>query len=144
MNWIFKDERGTNLVEYGIVLTLLLTMLFGIVDFGRALYAYHFVSDAAREGTRYAMVRGSTCQGCTASSTDVQNYLDNVPAGIDASQLSVTTTWNPAGYSNCNGNPKAPGCIVQVQVSYNFNFLLPFMPYSQLTMKSSSQMTISQ
>ena len=139
-----ESERGTNLLEYGIVLTLLLALLFGVIDFGRALYAYHFVSNAAREGTRFAMVRGSSCQGCTASSADVQNYVENVPAGIDPSQLSVTTTWNPNSSANCPGPDNAPGCIVEVQVSYNFNFLLPFLPRSTVVMQSSSEMTITQ
>jgi Flp pilus assembly protein TadG len=133
-------------VEYGIVLALLLMMLFGLIDFGRALYAYHFVSEAAREGTRYAMVRGSACQspGCPASPTDIQNYVKNVPAGIDAAQLTVTPTWNPNGSANCTGPQNAPGCVVEVQVSYNFNFMLPFLPRSTVVMQSSSEMVISQ
>jgi len=125
-------QRGSSLLEYTVVLTVMLAMLFGVIDFGRALYAYHFVSDAAREGTRYAMVRGSTCnQGC------IQTYLENVPAGIDATQLSVTPSWP-------NGGCNTAGCPVRVQVSYNFNFLLPFLPKSTLVMQSSSQMVISQ
>ena len=134
-----EGQRGSNLVEYGIVITLLLTMLFGLVDFGRALYAYHFVSEAAREATRYAMVRGSACTspGCPASGSDIQNYVKNVPAGIDPAQLTVTPTWSP---NNCNN----PGCVVEVQVSYNFNFMLPFLPRNTVVMQSSSQMVISQ
>jgi Flp pilus assembly protein TadG len=141
-----ESERGTNLVEYALVLTLLLTTLFGLIDFGRALYAYHFVSDAAREGTRYAVVRGSSCTspGCPASSGDIEDYLEKVPAGIDANQLTVTTTWNPNGSTNCTVISNAPGCVVEVQVSYNFKFMLPFLPKSTVVMQSSSQMVISQ
>lgn len=139
-----EGERGTTLVEYGIVLTLLLMMLFGLIDFGRALYSYHFVSNAAREGTRYAMVRGYNCQGCAVTGPEIQQYLDNVPAGIDPSQLTVTTTWNPNGSANCTGPQNAPGCVVEVKVSYNFNFMLPFLPRSTVLMQSSSQMVISQ
>ena len=143
------DERGSNLVEYGVVLILFLTMLFGVLDFGRAMYAYHFISGAAREATRYAIVRGSSCPAAEcpsgpASTTDIQNYISNVPAGIDATQLTVTPTWNPGGSVTCNGVPNAPGCVVEVQVSYNFNFLLPLMPKSSIQMTSSSQMIISQ
>jgi Flp pilus assembly protein TadG len=146
--WCFRgeeSERGTNLVEYAIVLTLLLTTMFGLIDFGRALYAYHFVSNAAREGTRYAVVRGSSCTspGCPASSNDIEDYLENAP-GIDHTQLSVTTTWNPNGSPNCSVTSNAPGCVVKVQVSYNFKFMLPFLPKSTVVMQSSSQMVISQ
>ena len=60
-----KGETGSGLVEYAIVFTVFMTMLLGVADFGRAMYAYHFVSSAAREATRYAIVRG-----CTPTTTD--------------------------------------------------------------------------
>ena len=56
--WKLKGEDGNGLVEYALVLMFLMSMLLGIVDFGRALYSYHFLSNAAREATRWAAVRG--------------------------------------------------------------------------------------
>jgi Flp pilus assembly protein TadG len=132
-------EKGTALVESAIVLTLFFTFLFGIMEFSRALYTYDFVSNAAREGTRYAMVRGSACNSfasaCPASTSDVQNYLRNYWPLIDPNALTVTTTWTPN---------KNPGSVVKVQAQYNFQFVLPFLGGSGLTMKSASQMVISQ
>ena len=63
-------ERGSALVEFAIASTVALTLIFGIVDFGRGLYTYHLVSNAARAGSRYAIVRGSACTvaGCPATS----------------------------------------------------------------------------
>ena len=59
---LLKSESGSGLVEYSIVFILLMTMLLAIADFSRALYAYHFVSNSAREAARYASVRGSYMQ----------------------------------------------------------------------------------
>lgn len=135
-------EKGIALVETAIVLSLFLMMLFGIIDFGRAFYTYNFVSYAARKGTRYAIVRGSACSGCTASASDVENYVKKPPPegiaepGIDPTKMTVTTTW-PDG----NKNPRSR---VNVQVQYNFQFILPFLPSSGWAMKSTSQMVISQ
>ena len=56
-----KSEEGSSLVEFALIFLVLMTMMLGIIDFCRAAYAYHFVSNAAREATRYAAVRGSTC-----------------------------------------------------------------------------------
>ena len=56
-----KGEDGNNLIEYAIVFMFFMSMVLGIVDFSRALYTYHFLSNAAREATRWAAVRGSTC-----------------------------------------------------------------------------------
>ncbi|MGH9775086.1 MAG: TadE/TadG family type IV pilus assembly protein [Candidatus Acidiferrales bacterium] len=132
-------ERGGTLIEFALVLTVLFMFMFGIIDLSRALYAYHFVGDAAREGVRFAMVRGSSCKSypsaCPASAADVQNSVKNVPEGIDPTAVTVTTTWTP------NNNP---GSVVNVKVQYSFKFILPFLPKSVLTMTSASQSVISQ
>jgi Flp pilus assembly protein TadG len=49
-----RDERGQNLVELALVLPLLLLLLGGIVDIGRAFYSYIEITNAAREGARAA------------------------------------------------------------------------------------------
>jgi len=47
-----ERERGANLVEFALVLPLLLLMLVGIADLGRAFTAYIRVTNAAREAAR--------------------------------------------------------------------------------------------
>jgi Flp pilus assembly protein TadG len=134
-----RRERGSALVEFAAVFTVLFTFLFAIMDLSRALYTYHFVADAAREGTRYAMVRGSTCTSwttaCPAAASDIQTYLKNVPAGINPASLTATTTWTPNN---------SPGSVVQVQVQYSFQPIFPFIPKTALVMTSTSQVVISQ
>jgi Flp pilus assembly protein TadG len=134
-----KRERGSALVEFAAVFTVLFMFLFTSMDLSRAFYSYHFVADAAREGTRYAMVRGSTCTSwttaCPAAASDIQTYLKGVPAGINPQSLTVTTTWTP---------DNKPGSVVQVQVQYSFKPIFPLIPKTALVMTSTSQMVISQ
>jgi Flp pilus assembly protein TadG len=142
-----KDERGSGLVEYAVIFMIFITMLLGIADFSRALYAYHFVSSQAREATRYAIVRG--CSSITTEcpfqpqATDIQTFVKNAPLGIDASKVTApNTTWeNPDG-TNCPNHNR--GCIVSVEVDYPFTFMFPFVSSSTLNFKSTSQMVISQ
>ena len=47
-------------METAMSMIILLTFMFGVMEAGFALYSYHFISEAAREGTRYAIVRGAT------------------------------------------------------------------------------------
>ena len=150
-------ERGVELVEAAISLFVFLLLLMGVMDFGRAVYAYHFVSSAARQGSRWASVRGSTCTGlsggCPAAASNVQTYVRGLaPGGIDSGQVTATTTW-PMNPSNCaaGGANNAPLCDVKVVVSYNFSFILlprKLLPSSSLprtfTMSSTSDMIISQ
>jgi hypothetical protein len=50
----------------------------------------------------------------------------------------------PPGKSNpCRIFQNNPGCAVQVVVTYQFKFILPFMPKSTYSMKSTSEMVIS-
>jgi len=147
-----KSCRGNALTEFALILPFLLAGIFGVIEFGRALYAYHFVSDAAREASRWASVRGRDCdawaQACPASSTNIKDFVTSIaPPGIntDPQKLLVQASWvAPPGKSNpCRVFQNNPGCAVQVQVTYQFKFILPFMPSSTYAMKSTSEMVIS-
>ena len=56
----WSDERGTELIEFAVVLPLLLLILMGIIDFGLLLQRYQVVTNAAREGARVAVLPGYT------------------------------------------------------------------------------------
>src|SRR5277367_1482570 len=150
-----RKQCGSTMVETALMLSVLLVMMFGIVGFGHALYTYHFVSNTAREATRWASVRGFTCPldtpvlsgGCPAADSDVTAYVQNLSTGIglDPTKVTTTTTWvaPPNNLAICASQPKSPGCVVKVQVQYSFQFLFPLLP-SGFTMQSTSQMVISQ
>jgi Flp pilus assembly protein TadG len=143
-----KGEEGGSLVEYAISFILFATMLFGITGFGLGLYAYHFVGNAAREATRWASVNGSSCAtdaSCKspATASDVQAYVGTiVPPGIDATQVTVATVWPSTG-GFCTATKNHPTCTVKVQVSYKYNFILPLVHITPLTLSSTSETTIT-
>jgi Flp pilus assembly protein TadG len=148
-----SQQRGTSLLEYALVLIVVLMFIFGIIDFGRALYAYHFVANAAREATRYAIVRSSTCASvtnpvpnCPATQTTITNLVTNMATGIglnNANSIEANFTGqNPPSSTNpacTTGTPPVPlGCTAQVTVNYPFKFILPFMPMSTTNCTASS------
>ncbi len=60
----FRLDGGNQaqaLVEFALVLPLLLLLLIAIIDFGRALFVYSEVSNAAREAVRYGAVNAADC-----------------------------------------------------------------------------------
>jgi Flp pilus assembly protein TadG len=153
-----KGEAGGALVEYALIFMVFMTMLLGIFDFCRALYAYHFVSNAAREATRWAAVNGNACGGdssCNgvygmnsgpASQTDIQNYVKNhAPLGIDPTKLTTTPSWpvQAKGPTICTTTQNAQGCTVEVTVSYSFTFNFPFVHTNPVTLSSASEMIIA-
>jgi len=147
------SERGATLPEMAIVAVAFFALLFGVVDFGRAMYTYGFVSYVARQGARWAIVRGSTsCSNsksllndCNATADEITSYVQSLSEGMTGAptDLTVTPTWPscPNGTTGAN----APGCTVSVQVSYQFYFLTGILPRgAAYTISSTSQMVISQ
>jgi Flp pilus assembly protein TadG len=85
-----KKFRAQGIVEFALVLPIFLFMLLVFVDLGRAIITYSILSNAVREGTRYAIVHP------TATSTDRTNVLNavkNYAGGVDSSQITITPTW---------------------------------------------------
>ena len=54
-----RDTRGQSLVEFALILPMMLLVMFMITEFGRAIYQYNVLAQAAREGARIAVVSGS-------------------------------------------------------------------------------------
>lgn len=92
-----REERGSELVEFAMCALILMGLLVGVIQFAIAMYTYHFLSTAAQEGTRFAMVRGNTWStyqpdtcttsappnftmpyNCEVQSNDVQNYVQSL------------------------------------------------------------------
>jgi Flp pilus assembly protein TadG len=113
-----KLENGQSLMEMALTMSILLILLVGIVDIGRALFTYLALRDAAQEGALY----GSTSPTSTSdietrvwnSSTLLQNLADDPNADTN---IAVTLIGSP-----CTGNG------IQVRVSYeNFPITMPFL-----------------
>jgi len=51
-----RRSRGQGLVEFALILPILLLIVLGLIEFGRAFFIYTVVSNAAREGARYGIV----------------------------------------------------------------------------------------
>ena len=125
-------QRGANLVEASLALLLTLTILFGVMEFGRAVWVYNTVAHAAREGARYAIVRGSNSK-TPATVQDVQGVVKRQAVGLLPANTQVTVSWIP---------DKAPGSSVKVAVTYTFSFIASFVAKGALSLKGTSEMVI--
>lgn len=167
-----RNEDGSELVEFALSALVLFTLMFGIMDFCRAAYSYHFTTYAAQEGARFAIVRGYDWSGngkcntsappsftlpyrCEANQADVQNYVRSIALPmIDTSNVNVAATW-PGTTPDCLASKSSTcsacthvdqqGCMVNVTVSYTFNFFMPFLPKaSGLTFSGTSSKAIQE
>ena len=116
------------IVEFAAVSLLFLLMTFGIIDGGRLVFTYHEVSNAAREGARYAVANGTEATTPVTTSAQVLTDVEATSTGLDPTDLTVTAAWPgvlaapPDCTTSTNGNPGTinPGCPVSVTVTYQF------------------------
>lgn len=144
-----ERQEGSVLVEFAVAVAFALTLLFGVIEFGQAVFTYDLVSNAARIGSRYAIVHGAACTlaTCPVDVAHIQTYVQGESPGVTASKLTVSTTWAadpgagcPVNNSNLITKYEHPGCLVTVTASYPFSLVFSY----KITMSSTSQMVISQ
>jgi Flp pilus assembly protein TadG len=142
-----------------VSLPALLLVIVGMMKMCLAVYSYHYTSEAAREGARYAIVRGygasttnTACvayeSSCVASADNISSYVKALgyPALVPAN-MTVTTSWAgfPTGVTctpsaTCNNQ----GNLVTVSVQYSFPLSIPFLPARTLNMTSTASGILSQ
>jgi Flp pilus assembly protein TadG len=103
-----RSDRGTAAVEFALMVPVLLLIVFGIIDFGRALNAQISLTGAAREGVRLAALGDS-------------NAVIEARVAAAAPSLSGVTTTVVASCPAGAG----PAEDAQVDVSYRFQFITP-------------------
>lgn len=162
MTRLRRHQRGQALVEFAIVIPVLLVFMLAIVDFGRGIYIYSVISDAAREGARYAIVHGSLApadgeQASGPGTSDPTGSLYVVPAatavayGLDTNSLRVGVCWGfgctvPADCSagtNTASNP-LPDTPVTVRTCYDFQAVTaPFLGLSGIPLSAQATLSVT-
>ena len=120
---IRRGERGSTLVEFAIGATVFLTVMFAVIEFGRALWTHNALADAARRGVRYAVVHTA------ADSAAVKNVVvygdpagGSTPLVNNLSTSNVNVTYSGFGLS---------GGTATVSISnYQFQFVVPIVSTS--------------
>ena len=117
---IKNNERGSTLVEFAIGVTVFVTAMFAVLEFGRALWVHNALSDAARRGARYAVLHSA---GSDAAIKNIVVYGND--AGTGQPMLNNLTTGNVnVTYSNFGLND---GTVSVSITGYQFQFVIPIL-----------------
>src|SRR5215469_16309154 len=103
---IIDKDRGAAVVEFALLLPLLLLLLFGIIDFGRALNAQVTLTQAAREGARLDAL----------NQPNVVSRAQTAAIGLSGVTATQVTTCPPGSGPTNNAD---------VKVTYTFHFITP-------------------
>jgi hypothetical protein len=139
------------MIELILSSTIMLAVLLCMIQTCMVLYAYCCTAMAAREATRWAIVRGSSCSSfgssCPATKSNIQTYVQALQfPGVNAASFGVTTTFSayPSGTCSPSASCNNPGNLVKIQVTYSYPISLPMVSKMTLSLGSTSQMIISQ
>lgn len=115
-----SNERGATLVEFSIAATVFLVVVFGVIEFGRALWTHNALSDAARRGARYATLHSA------AEIEQVKNVVVYGNADGSGTPLvpNLTTENVSVDYSNFALNA---GTVSVSVTGYEFQFIVPIV-----------------
>jgi Flp pilus assembly protein TadG len=116
-----RGGRGQSLVEFAMVLPILTILIFGVIDFSLGLRSYISLTNATREGARYAAVGNvpgsfpTDCDGATDTTTigRVCVAMD----GLDLDNIDSLSVAYPDGESSGNS--------VVVSAEYTHEFITP-------------------
>lgn len=119
-----KRFRAQSLVEFALVAPLFFLLVFGLIEGARLAWTYNTLTNATKEGSRYALVHGAR-SGDPASSADVKDHMLDHSTGLSSGNLTVVRTWIDADDSGDNEND--PGDKVRIETSYRHTFVVGYI-----------------
>jgi Flp pilus assembly protein TadG len=124
MNKQRSRQRGTTTVEFALVAALFFTVLFGVLEFGRAFFVWNTLNEATRRGARVAVVS-------TMNDTAIAQAAIFGSGGSDSPILSGLNTGHvQVTYLNDGGSATTTVADVRYVrvaiVGYQHTFLIPF------------------
>ncbi len=86
-----RSERGATAVEFAFIVSLLVMLVLGIAEFGRAFQVQGTLSSAAREGVRQMALQNDQA----AARAAVRNAASSLQPGLTDAQIQITPTACP-------------------------------------------------
>jgi Flp pilus assembly protein TadG len=114
-----RRDRGAVIAEFALIVPILLVLLVGIIEFGRAYNVQIALQGAAREGAR-ALALGES------PNTAVSTSSGGIPMTISSS-TGCPASSDPASYAT-------------VTTSADFTFRIPFVTLGTKTLNASASM----
>jgi hypothetical protein len=129
-----RRRSGQGLVEFALVLPLMLLLIMGVVDFGRGIFAFNEVADAAREGGRTGIVNQTLADiRARAGAQAIALGIPTTPPASCPAQggpppgpsgICIAILQPDGSVGSCSTTP-AVGCLVVVSVKTTFTALTP-------------------
>jgi uncharacterized protein (UPF0333 family) len=142
-----QHNPGQSMVEFALILPLMVLVIVGIFELGRAFFAFIAISNAAREGVRmYTFTPDDT----TIADINITVRTEiGTSSLVDPMQISDVIIACPdhdpeIGQTRVNNDTTLAACPheqwVRVTVKYNFDFILNLFFSQPITLTRSAEM----
>jgi Flp pilus assembly protein TadG len=128
-----RSQKGQSLVEMALVCLIFFFLLFGILEFGRALWTYNTIVQSTREAARWAVVNVANAADSTdinrARNIVIYGYPDvssGAPLVPGLDSATVTVVIQPL-QTDVSGTAITEKISVSVS-NYQFQFIVPIAP----------------
>lgn len=143
---LWKADEGVGAIEFGFVAPILLVLLLGIIDFGRAYWEQMQIATAADAGAQWAMsngYNGSSIDTVAQSATNLANV------GVSSSNSCGCPTSTGVSIYACSstcpdGTTPKKYVIVNTHVCYSTLFKWPGLSYCSSGSSACSSCSSSQ
>ena len=122
----YQSQAGNAIIEMGVTLPIILILILGTLDLGRAVYVQNIITNAAREGARYGT-------SPPIDLVEIESKTLNYVSGVDPANVIITAS-----------QPSTDK--VRVTITYTFTAITPIVgnlldPGGTLTLQGISTMT---
>jgi Flp pilus assembly protein TadG len=128
----FQKQDGSVILETALMITVILVLSFGIVDFGRVMYTSNSLISAAREGARFGAVM-PVVNSALVDSVVRSRFNSYTFGGDTLKDADITVT-------DLSASPKLPS--VRVGIAYSFKWITPVARLMGWTSGSSFTSTL--
>jgi Flp pilus assembly protein TadG len=140
-----RQSAGQTLAEFALALPIIILLFMALFDFGRAVFAYNTVSNAARDGARTAIVDQSSTSGVSnaaQAAADQAVGLGLDPTDVAEIRVQYLMPDLSAACPSIWGN--WAGCVAEVRVQYEFYAATPVIGniIGPITVGSTTQLPI--
>jgi Flp pilus assembly protein TadG len=132
------EQRGQGLVELALVIPVLLIIVIGLLDLGRAFFAVIVINNSAREGARYLILhpddKGSGYAGTIAAAL---LEADGTIVELASGNIAITLCRDLADEGECES-----GFPVRVRVTYTFEPIMGLVLPESMPLSRSAEMLV--
>jgi Flp pilus assembly protein TadG len=128
-------------VEFAMVFPIIVFMLLGLFDLGRAVYSYNSLAQAARSASRLAIVNQNVANvknNAIAAAPTLGLTAANVDVCFKTSSSTLTNCSSSS--DNCPQSTRVLGCLAIVRANLTYHPMTPVISliWSNIALSSTS------